>query len=530
MTAKNNKEIPEIEEILHDIWLLINEGKYQEALANLYDCEKKYPHDDNLQLNKAGLLIDAGSGLKNPVVVQRGIEVGEQNLQDKRYEKYQITTLYNLANGYPSLFQLSEKGSGIESIPKSDNLQKAKSYFRQVLSQDKVLEPALKKQALANYGNCLSMLGRSLEALYVYDEVLKIDRNFSMAIANRAKTLKFFADISGAYREAIYIEAYQEIRSIINNQDLFDIGGLAAKQAFEEILKDIESRFQDKDVLTKPLKHSSYKTENLSDFEKFYLNLCSKEKLFLNFHIHQDQCEAAITDPIFIRLITKVDDDDTFYEYAKYINQIKEDYAVARLLLVQSQYKREDFNNISRRTTFVNSLDSSQFTLYTGLLKSSFKEAYNILDKIAGFINDYYVLAIKEDKVYFTSTGQSKASVWEERNKGSDKIRSQILQSKNISLYALYDIFIDFKSGKYEELKKIRHTLTHRKLVISESMPTDLDNNNIAYVTMLEKTAELLRLAKSAIIYLVNFVNTEENRKRSAGKTAQIMVDTSQFL
>jgi hypothetical protein len=122
MTSNNNNEMPDVEETLHGIWLLISEGKYQEALAKFYDCENNYPNDENLQFNKAGLLIDAGSGLKDPVVVQRGVEVGEQNLQDKRYEKYQITTLYNLANGYSSLFQLSEKGSGIESIPQSDNL------------------------------------------------------------------------------------------------------------------------------------------------------------------------------------------------------------------------------------------------------------------------------------------------------------------------------------------------------------------------------------------------------------------------
>lgn len=534
MTPNRKNKASEIEEEIRNIWLLTNEGKYQEALAKLYDCTKNYPDDESLQFNKSGLLIDAGIGLKDVIVVQKGLEAGEHNLQNKRYGKYKTTTLYNLANGYLSLFQLSERDRGIESIPKSPSLQKAKSYFQQALSQDNHLNKQLKKQVLVNYGNCLSTLGRSLEALYVYDEALKLDRNFSMAIANKAKTQKFFADISGQYCAAIYIEAYQAMQSAINQQDLLDTGGSAAKQGFEKELINIESHFKNKDVLKKTLKHSLYETEKLSDFEKFYLSLCSKEKLFLNFHIHHDQCEASITDPIFISLITEVDDDNTFYKYAKYINQIKEDYAVARLLFVQSQYKREDFDNISKRTTFVYSLDYSQFNLYIGLLKSSFKEAYNILDKIAVFINDYYELNFPEEDVYFTSVKNRKKSqpisIWEENK----IIRNEILQSKNISLYALYDIFIDFQSGKYREIQKIRNALTHRKLVIFDATSTDKNkeysNDSIGYYTMLDKTIDVMRLAKSAIVYLVNFVNMEENRKKGRGKTIQITADTSQFL
>ncbi|GAI13236.1 unnamed protein product, partial [marine sediment metagenome] len=61
--------------------------------------------------------------------------------------------------------------------------------------------------------------------------------------------------------------------------------------------------------------------------------------------------------------------------------------------MVQSQFKRDDFDRISKRTTFVNTLDYSIFNIYIGLLKSAFKEAYNILDKISRFINEYYKLS-----------------------------------------------------------------------------------------------------------------------------------------
>lgn len=512
---------------------LIVQDKFQEALESIGGYEARDPHDAILQFNKLGFLVDIGSGLGDQAVLRQALDIGERNLEDHMYTEHDSDIHYNLANGYASLYYLTERRLGTRSIPRSVNLQKAKGHLRDALRTGDESRRDFRKQVFVNYGNCLDMLGRGVEAFDAYDAAIAIDEHFSMAIGNRAKALRFFADISGRYRGAIYIEAYQAIKSIIDNQDLIAIGGLSARKSFEDELQEIASRFKDKTDLTKRLAHPNYSTTNLSTFEEYYLAFCAKEKLFLNFHVHDTQCESAITDPIFISLITPIEDDDTFYRLAKSINQIKEDYAVARLLLVQSQFKREDLNNISRRTTFVNSSDNVRFDLYSGLLKSAFTEAYNILDKIAVFINDYYSMGLPIRYVYFTS-------IWQEDGKKKDgrieggKIRDKVLESKNISLYALYDIFQDFNSGCYEHLKTIRDASTHRTLVIYDPAVADSDKesdkDSIGYGTMLGETINLLRLAKSSIIYLINCVNVEENRKRGSDLIAPVFVDTSQFL
>ncbi|HEX7607755.1 MAG TPA: LA2681 family HEPN domain-containing protein [Candidatus Cryosericum sp.] len=502
---------------------LIDRGRFQEALEGVESCEARHSDDAILQFNKPPFLVAIGIGLGDHRLLAQALDIGERNLRNYMYAGHDPHIHYNLANGYASLYYLTERNLGVESIPRSANLQKAKEHLRDALRNGDESRRDLRKQVFVNYGNCLDMLGRGVEAFDAYDAAIAIDEHFSMAIGNRAKALRFFADISGRYRGAIYVEAYQAIKSIIDNQDLIAIGGLSARKSFEDELQGIASRFKDKTDLTKRLAHPNYSTTNLSTFEEYYLAFCAKEKLFLNFHVHDTQCESAITDPIFISLITPIEDDDTFYRLAKSINQIKEDYAVARLLLVQSQFKREDFDSISRRTTFVNTLDYSQFNLYSGLLKSAFKEAYNILDKIAVFINDYYNLGLRTDRIYFTT-------IWQL----DGRIRDRILESKNISLYALYDIYQDFKSGYYEPLQAIRNASTHRKLVICDSVPTDSDKKddkeNIGYSTMLGETVNLMRLAKSSIIYLINCVNIEENRKRGSGLIPTIVMDTSQFL
>jgi len=512
----------EINKQLNIVSSLINDGEFDDALNILNSLENQNPNNSYIQFNKVGLLIDIGYGLRDKKMIENAIGEGEYNLKGIKDKKYLAIMNYNLANGYLSLFNLIERNR-IYAFAKSDNLQKSKSKFRDTVKIFNNYDNEFKKQVLVNYGNCLDTIGRTLEALYVYDKALKLDKNFSMAVGNRAQALAFFADISGEYRGAMYLEAYQELKSVINNEDIISIGGISAKKSFEGQLKEIESMFKDKSVLDKKIEHPEYDKLGLSKFEKFYIDFCVKEKLFLNFHIHKDNCESSIVDPIFISLIIDINDNKTFYRLSKYINQIKEDYAVARLLLVQSQYRIEELDSISKRTTLINTLDYSQFNLYVGLLKSAFKEACDILDKIAFFINDYFCLGLPERRIYFTS-------IWEKDN----EIRIEILESDNISLYALYDIYKDIKSNYYKKIKDIRNAITHRKLVVYDSVLTNWDTKedkvNIGYDTFLNESLNVFQLVKSAIIYLINFVNIEENKKRGNGLVAPMIADDSQFL
>jgi len=495
----------EISEQINIVSSLINKGKFIDALNMLNKLENQNPDNSYIQFNKVGLLIDIGLGIEDEKMIIDAINEGENNLAGIKDKNLIASMNYNLANGYLSLFNLSER-KRIHAFLESDNLQKSKSKFRDTIKIFNECNNDFKKQVWVNYGNCLDTIGRTLEAFYAYDKALKIDNNFSMAIGNRAQALAFFADISGKYRDAIYIEAYQELRSVINNEDVISFGGISAKESFKSKLKEIESMFKDKNILEKKLEHPKYNESRLSKFEKFYINFCVNEKLFLNFHVHKDDCESSIVDPIFISLITDIDDNETFYRLAKNINQIKEDYAIARLLLVQSQYRKKEFDNISKRTTLINTLDYSQFNIYIGLLKSAFKEVLDILDKIAFFINDYFRFGLSERRIYFTS-------IWERNN----EIRDEILESKNFSLYALYDIHRDIKTNYYQKIKDIRNAITHRKLVVYDSVLTDWDTKddrvNIGYDTFLNETINVFQLVKSAITYLINFVNIEENRK-----------------
>lgn len=510
------------EEELKDIGYLISQDKHKEALNSLKYLKKKYPNDKNLIYNECGILIDIGSISKDQRIISTGIKKGNSILKKKEFDKYKADIHYNLSNGHKYLFDI-EKYKRPSSWLNNKNLQNVKKHLRKALKCKP--EPDLKVRILTNYGNCLDTLGRNFEALCCYDEALKINPEHSMAMGNKAMAIRFFADISGGYIKEIYIKSYHLLKSALEHEkDLIRVGGITAKKDFENEIKQIEERFNDRSELSKTLKYPKYDSTHMTEFEKFYIPFCSEHNLFLNFHIHESECESSIVDPIFISLITPMDDNETFYNLAKHINEIKEDYAVARLLLVQSQFKREDFNHISKRTTLLNTMDYSIFNIYAGLLKASFRMSYNILDKIAYFINDYLNFGMKDSEIHFHT-------IWEEQG----KVKNKISRTNNISLFALYDMNLDFRSD-YKKLSEIRNSVTHRKLTLYDTVLTKWgekeDNENMGYDVILSETIKLMQIVKSAIIYLINFVEIEENKKRmkSDGNLITFDVDTTQYL
>jgi hypothetical protein len=227
--------------------------------------------------------------------------------------------------------------------------------------------------------------------------------------------------------------------------------------------------------------------------------------LFLNLHVHHLICSAAVCDPIFIDNRQGA----ISIELANFVNQIKEDYTTARYIFALSQYKNARFKKINDGVVYASPPNAqSAFSIEDGLMKTSFEEAYSILDKIAAFLNDYYSLNLKF-KIYFT--GKPPKGFWE---KDSGVLRIELLDTKNPSLYALYDIYKDFEDD-YKILTDIRNGLAHRKLVITdlggEASPLAAGKpiEMISPEQMLSETMQLFHVVKSAVIYLINAINLE---------------------
>ena len=230
---------------LQTISLLINSGESKKALERLIEFERENSDDKNLIFYKPGFLVDIGNDLRDEKIIREGIDLGEMTLSKTKNNKTQAYLRYCLANGHTCLYQLTERMGGAvdRTIPQSENLLQAK-YHLLLATDIEIDDPSLKVQLLVNLGNSLDTFGRGIEAIHAYNEALRLSKNFPMAVANRAKALRTFADISDKYRASIYVTAYQDIKSVLDDPKLVQVGGLEAKKAFERELTYIESLFQ----------------------------------------------------------------------------------------------------------------------------------------------------------------------------------------------------------------------------------------------------------------------------------------------
>jgi len=506
---------------------LVVSGPPQEALRTVRLLQKDFPNDPNLVANEGVILMEIGRRLPDANIIGEGIERCQNALGLPSGESHRPFQLYNIATGHLDLFAIRKSQPNFAHHPNDRDLQLAKTYYREALQHESALPSEQNKKLWVNYGNCLSALGRSFEAMRAYHQALMIDPSFSMALGNKATEMAYLAHVTGEHKWCTLIEAYQLLQQALSDKELVEHGGPHAKGCFEAIARLIEQRFEDKAILQTPLQLAPPKTQPRRKFDKFYQEYCWKNRLYLNLWLHDQPSNLGLQDSISLVLLTPIGDTQTFARLASYLNQVKEDYAIARLLLVESQYpETHRASRTAQATKFIDTLDHSRWGIPASLLKAAFTISMNVLDKVAFFVNDYLDLKIRPRKVYFRSDDlwlqkKSKRTSASPDRKPTRGVRPEILEANNYSLFALYDIYVDSRSEPLKELWDIRNALTHRYLVVHEPMslspPPAEAHHHIEYTELLQHTLNAFQLVRAAILYLTSFVDIEERRKLAGG-------------
>jgi len=485
----------------------MNAGDFKGALNLAYKIRSLGPHYV-VSYTVSALLIDIGAALKNEEIVKEGVELLQKDFEAiVRHEKYALDAYYNLAKGYSDLFNFKMMRDPYVGCFKETELDQAKVYYRKVLSYD--LQDALfASRTWVNLGNCFDHLGRVVDALECYEEALRRKPDHGMALGNKGLALRYYAALAGEHPRTFLLEAY----SLLSQALKLGVPPEAVS-TFSRPLEDIRKVFPDKQFLDSPPKFPGYTIKTRSKFERFLTEFCLKNRLYLNICNFCQKCDAVIGDTTVIKKMIVPIDKDSYLHFSAYLNQIKQDYITARFLLILSRYKGLNLNFVDKRVRIINTLDYSAHNIYIQLVKTSFKIFYDILDKIACFINDYLELGIHERHINFRRIWYS--------NWKTKMIRKKIEDTKNLSLNALFDIHRDFENGPYKKLREIRHALTHRFVNIRMFQELE-DEKNMTEETFVRRTLELARIVRSAIIYLLYFVYDEEKKKEA--KTKGILV------
>lgn len=478
--------------IIHN---LINSGEYKKALAKLERYEQKYPSHPLVVLNSPGLRIDIGYGIDDGENIEQAIVDIDKILENPVPDSFYGMLYYNRANGIHyrirKFFDDNKTYFGIEA-----DIAKCAESFKLVGTDD----------ATVNLGNLYDETGRPLEAIAAYEMVTVQTPDFGMAIANKALAVENLVSIS-EYQAAYLVYAYQLYNQAFEHKkSILAHGGSSTLQNFISHHDRIAKHFKhsnNEDWLERDLAHDAFSPDDYPEDEASYIKFCLRNDLYLNLHFFDRYSMASIGDIISTGFISKIGDeieDARIKEMFMRINEIKESYATGRYILWQSQQRTQTLSEISKQTLFVNNLDYTMHNIYTGMLKSAYKEAFSVLDKIANVINYYLEVDHNEKQVDYRN-------VWYVNMKSSEGYHPKVL-AQNYRLFGLFSVLQDLGGDP----SRLRNSLEHRYFKVG-TMSSE-DGSPPTFEELTRQTIDAYRKIKSAIIYLLNFIHSCEDVRR----------------
>lgn len=481
----------------------LDQRKYDDALHELDSqalvfTDKK---SNNLFLlaEIAGSYITVGSESYNMNAVRKGLSILQSNKQILMTAVTEDSLDYCLGNGFHAIYKIStHEKECFFPTPENvkDSLFEAKQAYLKALKKvnlDSLDDYSV--QILTNLGNNLNHSGRIVEALQLFDMVLNYNPRFPQAVVSKADGLLYMIQTTNC---PLTISLFAEIHR------LFDV---ASDQpvALEEIKRNIElGKMQcvafltandiDLGSLESEFELNKQEYQNHSENIKFFLD----NFLGLSEHSLYCKCNGAKIDDLAIGFPGFVTMDKKIIQLELLNNRLKSEFSLARQLYF-------DFlkSNRTDNVHYENVLKGILNGIHYEQLRTSFKQCFGILDKIAEGICYLYDLDVNEgENIYFES-------FWNP-NKNS-KRWPQINGFKNIHLTALYSIACDLNksNGELGFYKVWRNRLEHGlfSLTNSEYEDKNWENKRFSEKTALDtfesKTKQLLQLTRAAIFSFV---------------------------
>ena len=260
-------------------------------------------------------------------------------------------------------------------------------------------------------------------------------------------------------------------------------------------------------------------TLGATEEERSYRRWCLRERLFLNPLNDQFTESVAAADVLHLPDHTyKIGEAPRF---PAYYNLLKQEYVSARYRLFHAIH-RHDPDFIMRDVLMLDSGEGQALGHYSEDLKSAFRSAYSLFDKVGLFLNDYFEIGLTPGEVNFRRVWSHKASrnTFELRPNFRDRpnwpLRGMYFLSKD-----LYDRdFLEVSEPDAVDLAALRNQVEHRFLSLQESDDgASSDTHRLISIAGFEgRTLRLLKMAREALIYLSLAMHREETLREEASQ------------
>jgi len=468
-----------------------------------------------------GIYVDAGQMLRDTEMIAKGAALLDNYLYTLPEEYRSAHVFYNAANGQLALWECNASSS-INDGCINEHFRMAILYFRLAIwkaRDDSTIDDNLKTQILINYANCLDSIGRCVEAVKYYDQAIEINPSKGEALGNKGITLHNLAHLAHGYTHRFLLEAHRLLKKALNVPLSNEM-----RNSFQKHYDDIQSLISNHGGKIEPEIVDS--NEPKSDFHSFMQTFCYDNHLFLTpATFTGDSQEPVFSDPLFVSyMVVPIDDTAKFNKYTAFVNEIKHDYIVARYLLIQSIYRSDTVDAIDQGVNLYYSSDNTLNSSYIHLLKTAMKLVVDIIDKIGYFFYDYCeITSMTPKQVYFRSVFPKDST--------SLELRKELKIQNNIFIFALFSLAVEMRDekqndgrtvkGAYSFLYERRNALTHRITTVHDAMPSNVSSSDgierILLDDLFDDTLFALQIVRSALIYPILFIDTEEKSKSTTG-------------
>lgn len=471
-------------------------------------------------LGKIGRLVDLSLFLSKPEGTEKAFTFLESLSRRELTPFQECALLYLSANNWSAKRSYSHRSRA--NSWEWDQLEAYKEilYSRLAIQHNGFheIDNSSKCRILTNLANTLNNQGCYIEAIEIWNQALQYENEFGMALGNKGIGLYTYASqIYDEYHSALFLSKAKDLLSAAREKKL-DPG---AFEGFSEVLDKINyllnSNYDFKDLKT-PNSDLGRSVEEIQ-----YRKWCSDNVLFLNPLNDILRDYTACYDPLLLPSI--IVDAGEGPDLHSFFCQMKQEFVSARYEFFAS-INSEDSHFSDRGVKLFDTMDYPCFSRSAERLKSSYGRLYSLLDKIAYFVNEYFGLGVKESRVYFRT-------IWFSGGNSSE-VRNEFSTKENLSLRALYwiskDLYTvddDFREAidhDFRDIWGVRRHLEHRYLKLhSENWKNKREKNSIPSTDKLahsmlridfeKKTLRLLKLIRSALIYLSSAVKVEEESK-----------------
>lgn len=475
------------------------------------------PGNSRKYLDLIAQAVDLSWDLKSIDGAKHAQKLADQLLKTDLTRSEQSELFYFIANSWAALRDSQNPESRTKFDWEIEEVEKELIFLRKSAHHNGFndLQLGRKCQILTNLAGRLSEIGRPVEALVYWDTALDMAPSFGMALGNKGIGLwKYGHHLYDQGHEALFLfEAEEALKKSCKSKST-DSDALVYFQAeLERMPKVTPTSGKKKD----------YKLGDTEE-ETSYRKWCLEHHLFLNPLNDIASGSVAATDVFALpSLTTKTPDMPPYFSR---FNLLKQEYITARHLMYLSQ-ESDVPHYADKYVAVVNTLDYQLYSVRIEYVKLVFRSAYSILDKIAFFLKDYFELQLDEKRVYFRT-------VWYKDGHKQSGLDSKFSESKNWPLRGLFwlskDIFensLEFKEAiapDAQQLLDIRNHLEHKYVALHGSL-AQLSQKGVAskegmislsFEEFYRKTLFILKLSRSAILYLSMAIHVEEERKHHA--------------